>query len=187
MFSCQKFLEKVNSNKNNRFCLKSWSCKLVRSSFAIMDIPANLCDLVISKMEVGLSQRRIAQDLEMPQSTVSSIIQRFRRTGKAIQDRHGKCGRKKVLTVRDERLISRASQQNPRATAKEIQRSVGGRVATVSVDTVKRALRSAGKISYRPVKSPSLSPSQMRVRFQWAKAHEKWTMDMWKKVRKCIS
>ena len=154
------------------------------SSFKIsaMDTAPQVCNSIIQRMQAGLTQRQIASELNLAQSTVSSIILRFRRTGQATQNRKGKCGRKKLLTPRDERSIARASQANPRATAREIREAVGETIQHVSVETVKRTLRSAGRFSYRPVKSPSLSPAQMRVRLLWCRQYEHWTVDMWKKV-----
>ena len=118
-----------------------------------MDIPENICNLVIEKMESGLTQRTIAAHLNIPQSTVSTVIQRFKRTGKATQDRVDKCGRNKLLSERDERAIRRESVKNPLSTAREIRDAVGGHVQQVSLSTVKRCLRREDRISYRPVKS----------------------------------
>ena len=146
------------------------------------DIPATICDLVIANQQEGLSQRQLANNLNLAQSTVSTIIQRHKRTGNSTQNRIGRCGRKKILSVRDSRLIRRESLKNPRATAMQLRSAVGGRVANVSVSTVRRELRRSGLVSYRPVKSPSLSAAQMRVRLEWCRLREHWTVDMWKKV-----
>jgi len=51
-------------------------------------------------------------------------------------------------------------QQNPRRTAREVRTEAGGDTAYFSLSTVQRCLRRTGLLSYRPVKSPSLSASQ---------------------------
>ena len=147
-----------------------------------MDIPAAICNLVIEKNLEGLSQRQVSRDLNLSQSTVFTIISRYRKTGNASPNRMGKCGWKKTLSPRNLRVLHRTSIQNPRATARDIKSAAGDEIPEVSVSTVKRGLREMGCVSYRPVKSPSLTPAQMRVKLAWAKSRENWTVDMWRKV-----
>lgn len=148
-----------------------------------MDLPAVICNLIISKSDNNESQRKIARDLKLPQSTVSTVILRYRRTGQAAQNRRGRCGKKKLLSARDCRRLHMASQENPRRTAREIQSVVGGHIATVSLSTVRRSLQSSGLVTYRPVTGPNLSAKQRNVRLTWARKFQNWTVDMWKKVR----
>jgi hypothetical protein len=86
------------------------------------------------------------------------------------------------LTVREERSVLRASTKNPQATARELQACVGGNVVRVSVDTIKRTLRKHGKLAYRPMKSPLLTPHQKAVRVQWCRQYQLWTAENWRKV-----
>jgi hypothetical protein len=87
-----------------------------------------------------------------------------------------------MLTPRDDRLLARASENNPKATARDLQHEVGGAVDAVSLSTVKRSLRLNGIAALRPLKAPILTKKQMKVRLRWAKAHESWTVDQWKQV-----
>ena len=146
------------------------------------DIPAAICELVVTKHQEGLSQYEIGNNLNLARTTVSTIIRRHKETGNASQNRFGRSGRKKCLTEHESRLIRRESLKNPRATASQIRPAVGGRVDDVSISTVRRELRRSGLVSYRPVKSPSLSAVQMRDRLAWCRLRQDWTVDMWKKV-----
>jgi transposase len=75
------------------------------------------------------------------------------------------------------------SVDNPHMTAREIRVSVGGSVAQVSINTVKRSLIRQGRFAYRPRKSPSLSTAQRNVRLRWCQQHRDWSAEQWKKVR----
>jgi hypothetical protein len=101
--------------------------------------------------------------------------------------RHGKCGRKPLLSVKMQGYLARESRKNPRATARQIQKAVGGASAEASINTVKRALVRSGRLAYRPVKSPSWTENQMKTRLKWALKYRNWTVHQWKKVRKSYS
>ena len=133
-------------------------------------------------MNEGLTQRAIAHHLNMSQSAVSRIILRHRITGQYESSRRGRCGRHRSLSARSARHLARESLLNPRSTAFELQRAVGDPVSSLSISTVKRSLIRSGRFTYRPVKSPSWTKQQMKVRLDWAIRHRHWTAEQWKKV-----
>jgi transposase len=149
-----------------------------------MDTPLNICQLVISKMHAGMTQRFIAEQLNITQSAVKRVILRFKRTGSIDTLRKGRCGRKLKVSSQCARLLSRESLRHPKATAKQIQTAVGGAASTISVRTIQRSLCRSGLQSFRPVKSPSCTPSQMTTRLKWAKKCCNWSVAKWKKVRR---
>ena len=102
-----------------------------------MDTPTALRSLVIEKYLLNMSQRSITSELNIPKSTVNDIIQSFRRTNEEGQNRLGKCGRERILSSRDDRFLSRASEQQPRATASQLQQQSGGLFNDISLSTVK--------------------------------------------------
>ncbi len=53
---------------------------------------------------------------------------------------------------------------------------------TLSVNTIRRAIRRCWLKLYRSKKKPYLNMIQKRRRFLWAKAHLKWTVAKWKTV-----
>lgn len=147
-----------------------------------MYTPENICRLVVSKVEAGLTQRTIANQLNISQSAVSRIINRYRRTGQFTPFRPSTSGRRPSLSARSARLLARQSVANPQFTARQIQRAVGGESSQVSTRTVQRYLVRQGRISYRPVKSPNWNASQRSVRLKWARDHSSWTKEQWKQV-----
>lgn len=150
--------------------------------FTIMDTSLVVRKLVIQKYLQKLTQSDIAQQLNVCQSTVSRLISRYKSSGTLTALRKGKCGRKRLLSARTDRLLARASKKNPRATAADIQKTVGGDANMVSLCTIKRSLRRSDRLAYRPNKSPQWNASQMRVRLQWCLEHRYMSIEDWKKV-----
>ena len=144
------------------------------------ETPSNIRQLIIEKHNDHLSQVVISQHLNVPRSTVSDIIRRYRETGSS--DRFSRSGRQAALTVKTTRRLARASQKNPRATASELSQEVLGATPPVCTRTVQRYLQRGGRQTYRPAKSPLLTVKRMRARLAWAREHRHWTTDDWRKV-----
>jgi hypothetical protein len=53
---------------------------------------------------------------------------------------------------------------------------------TISAQTVRNRLREKGFKGQVPRKKPFISKTNMTKRFNWAKIHQNWTVDDWKKV-----
>jgi hypothetical protein len=147
-----------------------------------MDTPATTCKLIIRKVNDGMTQRAISAQLHLSQSAVARAVIRYKKTGKFAALRHGRCGRRLSLSVRTTRLLARASVQNPRASAREVQTTVGGNASNVSLSTVRRSLVRSGRLAFRPVKSPAWTNAQMLTRLQWVRKYRGWSVDHWKKV-----
>jgi transposase len=154
---------------------------VIFSDYLTMDTPVVVRRLIVLKYEEGYTQKCISQELHVPTSTVFDIIKRYRLTGDTATHRK-RCRGHRVLSARDDRLLKRASDVNPQATARQLQAIVGGKAAQVSICTIKRSLHLSGRNAYRPMKAPSLSQSQMAVRLRWAMAHQFWTVEQWKSV-----
>jgi hypothetical protein len=69
-------------------------------------------------------------------------------------------------------------------TARVIQTEVGGSAASVSVDTIKRTLRTHGRFAYRLKSCPALNVRQRATRLQWCRDHSFWTVEQWRNVSK---
>ena len=147
-----------------------------------MPVPQNICKLIVDFHNEGHTVRALGLRFDLPKSTVQNIVQRYHKHGSTLLRYHGRCGRPRKLSTRDERVLARASVSNPMSTARQLRVSVGGNVASVSLPTVKRALKRQGRLAYRPSKSPSLNAHQRFVRLQWCKQYGHWTEEEWKKV-----
>lgn len=94
-----------------------------------------------------------------------------------------KGGRPKALTKRDEKYIVQAvtikGKENAVEATHGLEQDLG---KSVSVHTVRRALRRAGLVSFVKPKKPLLTAKHKKDRLQWAYDHISWTLDDWKRV-----
>jgi transposase len=150
----------------------------------VMDIPQPIRDLVIQRHLSGQqSWRQIAVNMGLPKSTVSNILRRYEQSGLQGTQRIGRCGRKRALTERDEKRLTRASQLNPRATARQLRGEIN---AVVSISAIKRSLHRLGRMAFRPSKCPSFTREQQTRRLHWCRMHAHWTFEHWKRVSLAI-
>jgi len=146
------------------------------------DIPEDLRTLIIDHHKNNLSIRAIANIVNHPKSTVADIVKHYKETGKVTSGKKGRCGRNKKLSPRTERALARESKNNPLLSARQIKSEVLGSLSSISTRTVSRSLRRQNRIPYRPVKAPSLTPAQKKVRLQWCRQYQSWTVENWQKV-----
>jgi transposase len=128
-------------------------------------------------IKTGVGQREVSRTLKIPLSTVSrhSNLEGIKSPPKK--------GRPKKLTPRDENFIVKeiSSGKVPNATkmAKEIEERFD---IAVSADTVSRVLKKKGFKSAEKKEKPQLSKKNIKARLEFAKAHEFWTLQDWKRV-----
>jgi len=94
-----------------------------------MDLPSNIRELIVAHHQVGKRSREIGQMLSVSKSVVNNILKRYRNTGSVDPTRVGKCGRPRLLSDSDERMLARASVANPTFNARDLRACVGGSVA----------------------------------------------------------
>lgn len=132
-------------------------------------------------VEEGRSMRYVARILGVNHSTISRLLERHRATGSHSR-RHGQ-GRKRATNVRDDRFLRQNALRNRTATSSQLRNDLETvRNVQVSALTVRRRLRDAGLISRRPIKAPELTRAHRVARLRFARAHENWNIDDWKKV-----
>ena len=112
-----------------------------------MDISQEIRSLVIEKFKEGVKQKDICMHLKLKKSAVSKLIKRYKTTGSVSSRRKGRCGRKSSLSDRDMRKIYSKSTSDPWLTAREVQTSVGGNSANLTVRTIRNYLRRMGRFT----------------------------------------
>lgn len=129
----------------------------------------------------GYSFREIAKKVTVSYTAVRSAIVRYNETGKN-NDRARK-GRPKATSKSQDKFIRVTSLRNRRLTANEIAAQVSeAGEANVSATTVRRRLIAAGLNGRCAARKPLLRPVNKRKRLIWAKQHQNWTVDQWKRV-----
>jgi hypothetical protein len=148
----------------------------------MMDIPHNIRELIVAHHSAGKGSREIANILSVSKSAVNVIVKRFTTIGSVSATRIGNCGRPRLLSTRDEGLLSRASVANPTFNARDIRAHVGMSIPQVCLRTIQRSLIRRGRLAYRPRKSPDLSPIKRAVRLRWCRKYQHFTNDQWQRV-----
>lgn len=141
-----------------------------------MDIsPRTRAKVVALRDHAGMSVRKISRRLDLSKSTVGRIVKRSQVTGESGVFRHGKCGRKRKTTSRDDIMILRNSVKDPRKTSRDLQRDLIAAGVQVDSSTVRRRLLEADRPARKPQKKPLLTRVMKQKRLNWAKKYRKWT------------
>lgn len=131
--------------------------------------------------EQGMSQVNIAREVKCSRCAVQYALKRFEETG-SYQNRP-RTGRKKITTVREDRLLIRQSLQDRKKTALDLAASLSeAKGQLVGVHTVRRRLRQAGLKGCKARKKPWLSERNKKHRLEWALQHKDWTVEDWSNI-----
>ena len=145
-----------------------------------MDVsPRKRSRIVTLHQFTTMSQRSIAAEVGINQSSVCRIVAHLKKSGKLSPTRKGKCGRKRKMTKREERMLLSENKRRPFMTSIQHKSSLA---LDVSTRTVRRVLQKNGRVSKRPVKKQLLTSEMKRKRLIWARKHRSWTVDQWKRV-----
>ena len=129
----------------------------------------------------GRSQRDVAQQFGVHESTISRLVQRLRATGRLID--RPRSERPRVTTQRqDIRLVH---LRNRLRTATETAREViGTHSRRVCPRTVRNRLREFDLRPRRPYVGPNLTPRRRQRRMQWLRAHalNRFRLADWRRV-----
>ena len=148
-----------------------------------MDTPqGKRSSIVAMKENTSMSIRSIAAALQVPKSTVSNVINQYKKTGSIETKRKGKCGRKKKTSPRDDAFLLRESIKYPKKTSHQLNVAISGHGVSIDSSTVRRRLLAAGRPAYRSVKKQLLTLAMKKKRYHWAKVYKGWTAEDWKKV-----
>ena len=134
--------------------------------------------VVVQLLQEGRSQRSVAAEVNLSQSTVCKVYQRFQQT--AAFTARPRSGRRRCTSERDDRFIVSMALRNRHQTGVTIQqrlREVRGVVA--SEWTVRRRLKVANLTPRRPATGPRLLPRHLTARKEFARIHKNWTLDQW--------
>jgi len=126
----------------------------------------------------GFSYHKIAKIVKVSSSTVHKI-----RLELGLPARNDKGGRPKALTKREQQHLVRAVTADGLENAVQAQQSLEQSLGkSVSVDTVRRALKDAGLVSFVKPKKPLINERNRKRRLQWARQHIHWTVNDWMNV-----
>lgn len=150
--------------------------KMGRAKEYSRDVRKKIVSLHIS----GLSLGSISKRLQIPRSSVQTIIKKYKTmfTTATLP----RSGRKRKLTPGDERFIVRMVRLNPKITKKAIAKDLEVSGIKVSTSTIKRILHKNDLRGYRARKKPLLQQRHRRARLKFARDHQNKDATFWKNV-----
>ena len=135
---------------------------------------------IVTLREEGISIRELARRFGVASSTIKRLNQRVVETG-TTADRY-RSGRPRVSNERQDRILRRLSQNNPRLTARTLRQQWQHHVPQVSKQTVSRRLAAMGLPGRVAKKTPLLTARHRQLRLQWARDHQHWGIEDWNNV-----
>ena len=82
------------------------------------------------------------------------------------------------------RILTRSAKMSPWKSASHHAQDLSADGVNVSKWTVQRNLRETGFKSVHPTRKPLLTQTMKRKRLLWARNHQNWTVEQWRKVKK---
>lgn len=144
-------------------------------------ISVDLKQRILNSFRNGMRKAKIARNFGLHRSIVSRIIKRYVSTGNICIVKNS--GRPKKSTQREDRTLIRISNENPFLSSTKISTILNGEHnIDLSARTVRRRLVENGLFGRRPAKKPLLSRKNRLARLEFAKNHQNWSTEMWKKV-----
>ncbi|CAJ0923427.1 unnamed protein product [Ranitomeya imitator] len=102
------------------------------------ELSEDLRNQIVRKHEQSQGYKSISKDLNVPVSTVRSVIKKFKAHGTVAN--LPTCGRKIKIDKRFQRKIVRMLDKEPRLTSKQVQAALQSEGTTVSTRTIRRHL-----------------------------------------------
>jgi len=140
-------------------------------------IPTDLRNSIFSLINQGKSIAQTASKLGLSTSTVSKYKNSLAPlVGRVVGGRVAK------LSDSKKRLIKRKVLDGKLTTAVEVHRELGEEGYELSYTTVRNTLHALGFEAKTKKKKPFLSARHRQARYNWAKEHQHWTVDDWRRV-----
>ena len=114
------------------------------------------------------SIRKIADNLKISKNAIGRVVQRYKKSGSA-KSLKKKCGRKRITSPADDRVLIRKSKAYPSMTANVLKEEMESHRVSLSTRTAQYRLIEGGRIPYKPIKCQVLTPQMKMKRFRWAR------------------
>lgn len=132
-------------------------------------------------LQDGETQRSVSNRLNVSQSVIGRLWQRFRATG-SVQNRP-RSGRPRSTTAREDRYLTTMTLRQRRVTARRLRDRLRVTTGTlVSDQTVRNRLRANNLRSRRPAVRAPLLPRHRTARRDWCRRHVRWQRAQWASV-----
>jgi transposase len=131
---------------------------------------------IVGLSKGGFSQRKIAELLNFPKSTVGEVIKKYNEQG--LTTTASRSGRPKILSERDNRQLIKIIKENRNKTLEELTEEFNTSMAiSVSCRTVQRVLHEEGYSGHAAKKKPLISEKNRKKRYGWCRMRKNWTTE----------
>ncbi len=136
---------------------------------------------VIGVLTAGMSTRAVARELNVNLSTISRLQRRFREFGSTSNRPHNH--RTRLTTPAQDLHIQHLHlQDHLRSDTQTSATTIGLHNQIISAQTVRNRLREAHLHARRPHRGLDLTAVCHRNRLEWANAHIRWRLALWRGV-----
>ena len=135
------------------------------------------CGTVIGCHLCNKSSHEISSLLNIPQSTVTGVITKWKRLETTATKMTHKLTERGQRMLR--RIVRRGRQLSAESMATDLQTSCG---LHISSRTVRRELHGMGFNGRAAASKPYITKCNAKCRMQWCKARRHWTLEQWRRV-----
>ena len=169
---------------SSTLAIKAMSCntksKGLDEEEAMPTLRAAARENAIGRLQAGQRQADVAHALNVSQSTISRLWNRFRQSGSTADA--PRSGRPRVTTPPQDRFIRLRHLRNCFLSAQSTVQALPGN-QRISRQTVRNRIHGAGLRAYRPYQGNVLTRRHRQARMLWANQHQAWTLrNHWRHV-----
>lgn len=142
-------------------------------------IDAEACGKIETLYQQGLKAPAISKQVGLTERQVRLRIKKFLKFG--TMEERPRSGRPRCTTEREDRMILYEAEKHPFSNIKEMMNELPD--IHISRVTWSNRLKQSHRLVNRSARfKPFLRPHHIKKRYIWAKEHQNWTFDDWKKV-----
>ncbi|GFT90799.1 transposable element Tcb1 transposase [Trichonephila clavipes] len=138
--------------------------------------------MIVGMRWTGCSVTETAIYLGRARSTVSAVMTAYNKCGNVTFGKHNS-GRKRKLTDRDKRVLTRIVARKRKQSLSQITSEVNSHLRNpISARTVQRELHASNLYGRVGIRKPLVTARHALQRRQWCRTHRQWTPQKWQQV-----